>query len=112
MLRDERDYLLRMIAIAAAAAARLRQRLAGGGPADEVVQEARAAQVELLGKDATLLRMLDPVSAVHALADPKRLEPWAALMRVEADALRAAGRDAEAAVLEAKAAHLVQKSAE
>jgi hypothetical protein len=110
MLRDERDYILRMIAAAAAAVARLREKLVGGGSPDEVVQEARAAQTELLGggRDAALLRLLDPRSAVHTLGDPQRLEQWRDLLRVEAEALRAAGRHAEAIALEARIAAMSQ----
>lgn len=106
MLRDERDYILRLIAAAAAAVARLRSRLAGGGSPDEIVQEARVAVGELLGKDAQLLRMLDPSSAVHALGDPDRLKQWVQLLGVEAAAQRAAGREPEAVALEARASGL------
>jgi hypothetical protein len=84
MLRDRRDYLLRMIEQAAAAAARLRQRLLGGDPVEEVVREARAAQIELLGKDAAMLAMLDGRSAAHVLGDRERLIQWAELLRVAA----------------------------
>lgn len=104
MLRDERDYLLRMIAAAAAMAARLRERLRDGAPAAQVAGEARAAQTELLGRDATLLMMLDPRSAAQTLGDDKRLAQWIALMTVEAEALRAAGRDQDAVALEERAA--------
>jgi hypothetical protein len=103
MLRDQRDYLLRMIAQAAAAIARLREMLTGGTAAEEIVRQAQAAQTELLGKDAMLLRMLDPKSAAHALGDPKRQEQWKALLLIEAEALRRIGRVAEAEALESKA---------
>ncbi|MEX2177506.1 MAG: hypothetical protein WD801_02270 [Gemmatimonadaceae bacterium] len=106
MLRDQQDYLMRMIAIAAAAVARLRARLLEGDAPDEIVQEARAAQGELLGKDAGMLRMLDPSSAAHVLGDKLRLEQWAELLRVEAEAQRRAGREAEAQSLETRAASL------
>ncbi len=109
MQRDERDYLLRMIAIAAAAVARLRERLRGGAQASEVIKEAQAAQGQLLGKDAALLRALDPASAVHALGDKERLAVWAELLRVEAEAERAAGRIAEADALERRANALSKK---
>jgi hypothetical protein len=103
MLQDQRDYILRLIAAAAAAVAALRSRLAGGGSPDEIVREAQAAQGELLGKDAQLLRMLDPTSAAHTLGDKARLREWAALLRVEAAAHRSAGRETQAAALEARA---------
>lgn len=103
MLRREQDYILRMIAAAAAAVARLRERLTGGAQPDEIVQESRAAQTELLGKDALILPALDPASAARLLADKKRLELWADLLRVEADAHRKAGRADEASALERRA---------
>lgn len=105
MLRDERDYILRMIAAAAAAVARLRQRLTGGGAgsAAEVVHAARAAQTELLGKDASLLRAVDPASAAQMLGGVERLPAWVELLKLEADALRADGKTAEADALEQRA---------
>ncbi len=104
MLRQERDYILRMIAAAAAAVARLRERLVGGAQPDEIMQAARAAQGDLLGKDALLLRALDPASAAHALGDRDLVAAWADLLRVEAEALRSAGRDDEAIALEERVA--------
>lgn len=103
MLRREQDYILRMIAAAAAAVARLRERLVGGAQPDEIVRESRAAQTEVLGKDAGILRPLDPASAVQLLADKKRLEVWADLLRVEAEAHRKAGRVDDAVALERRA---------
>ena len=106
MLRDQRDHILRMIAQAAAAIARLREMLTGGTATEEIVRQAQAAQTELLGKDAMLLRMLDPKSAAHALGDAKRQEQWKELLLIEAEALRRAGRVAEAEALEGKAGQL------
>jgi hypothetical protein len=104
VLRDERDYLLRMIAVAAAAVARLRARLRDGGSVDDILTEARSAQSELLGRDATLLRMLDPRSAAQNLGDGQRLAQWIELLGVEADALRAGGRDQDALAIESRIA--------
>lgn len=103
-VRDEQDYLLRMIAAAAAIVARLRGKLTGvgGGTAAEVIQEARKAQSELLGKDFMLLRAMDPPTAARLLG-PDRLPAWADLLLVEAQALRADGHGAEATALEARA---------
>lgn len=107
MLRSEREYMLRMIAAAAAMVARLRERLAACSVvADEVLKDARAAQEELLGRDAGLLRALDPASAAQLIASTAFLEAWADLMRVEADALRAAGRQEEAAAVDARVQQL------
>ncbi|MEX2154477.1 MAG: hypothetical protein WD825_14140 [Gemmatimonadaceae bacterium] len=38
MLRQERDYILRMIAVAATAVARLRERLIGSAQPEEIVE--------------------------------------------------------------------------
>ena len=109
MLRYERDYMMRMIAAAAAIVARLRSRLLGGAAPDEIVKEARAAQVELLGPEASLLRALDPASAAHAIGDPERLSAWADLLRVEAEALRAAGDARGAEAIEQRADQLSRR---
>ncbi|HKG95297.1 MAG TPA: hypothetical protein VKA84_25485 [Gemmatimonadaceae bacterium] len=109
MQRDERDYILRLLAAAAAALGRLRERLAANAQPAEVIREARAAQGELLGRDAMLLQALDPASAA-ALLDPKRVALWAELLRVEAAAHRQAGQEREAAALEARAAALDRRS--
>ena len=110
MLRDEHDLILRTIAVAAAAMARLRQRLSGGAPPEEVVAEARTAQGELLGKDAPLLRMLDPASVVHTIRDPERLNAWADLLRVESEALTKLG-DSVAAVQTLQRANALTQAA-
>lgn len=91
MLRYERDYIMRMIAAAAAAVARLRERLNSGAAPDEIVREARVAQSALLGNEAVLLRALDASSAAHTIGDPERLAAWADLLRLEAEALEKAG---------------------
>jgi hypothetical protein len=106
MLRYERDYIMRMIAAAAAAVARLRERLSGGHAPDEVAQEARAAQTALLGQEAALLRALDPASAAHAIGDRERLMAWADLLLVEAEGQRRAGDEKGAEVVERKALSL------
>jgi hypothetical protein len=109
-IRSERDYILRLIAAAAAAMNRLRGRLAEGEPPLRIVQEARARQGELLGKDAQLLAALDPASAARLVGDKDRVAAWAGLLRVEADALRAEGKNAEADTVERRADALAAAS--
>ena len=106
MLRSEKDYIMRMIAAAAAAVARLRERLTGGAQPDEVIAEARAAQGELLGPEVALLRALDPASAAHAIGDEDRLRAWTDLLLIEAEAHRKAGRDGEADAIVKRASAL------
>ena len=102
-IRDERDYILRMIAVAAAAVARLRKLLMGEGSAEQIAREARSEQDKLLGRDANLLNALDAASAATFMANKDVLQVWVELIRVEADALRAAGKTAEADAREARA---------
>jgi hypothetical protein len=102
-IRDERDYILKMIAVAAAAVARLRKLLTQGASAEEIAREARGEQDRLLGRDANLLNALDAASAATFMANKEVLKAWVELIHVEADALRAAGRTAEADARESRA---------
>jgi hypothetical protein len=102
-IRDERDYILRMIAVAAAAVARLRKLLTGEGSASEIAREARSEQDKLLGKDANLLNALDAASAASFMANKETLAVWADLVQLEADALRAAGETERADARERRA---------
>ena len=105
-IRDERDYILRMIAVAAAAVGRLRGLLTGGGNPKDIAREAKTEQDKLLGKDANLLNALDAATAASFLANRDVLRVWVELIRVEADALRAAGETAEADARESRAREL------
>lgn len=96
MLRSERDYIMRMIALAAAAVARLREKLAAGARPADIVGEVRSAQSQLLGKDLAIYRALDGASAAQLIGDKETARAWADLLKLEADALRADGEDAEA----------------
>ena len=102
MLREEKDYLLRLINQASIAMARLRERLVGGTNPGEIVQAARDAQGELLGRNYTMLRALDPASAMHVVGDRATLRAWAELLQLEADALREAGQTVEASALDTR----------
>ncbi len=90
------DYLLRMIQQAAAALRRLRERLARGDSAEEIVADAQTATSELLGPRGELFERLDPHSAAQLLRDPERVRLWADLLAVRADALAAVGKGQEA----------------
>ena len=97
------DYLVRMIAQAAAAIRRLRERLAGGGSADEVVRDAGAAIGELLGPQRPMLDLLDPRSATSLLGNDERVGHWIAFIRLQADAERLSGSESRAMQLERRA---------
>ena len=96
MLRSERDYIMRMIALAAAAVARLREKLATGAKPADVVNEVRDAQGQLLGKDLAIYRALDGASAARLIGDKETMRAWADLLELEAEALAADGDSEEA----------------
>ena len=100
------DYLLRMITQAAAALRRLRERLVGGGSAEDVVRDAGAAIGELLGPQRSTLELLDPKSATMLLGNDERVPHWIALMRLQAEAARQSGADERALRLEQRAGAL------
>ncbi len=106
MLRSERDYLMRMIALAAAAVARLRERLRAGARPAEIVGEVRSAQSQLLGKDLAIYRALDGASAASLIGDKETMRAWADLLELEAEALHADGESAEATRIESIVAAL------
>lgn len=109
MLTERRDYLLRLIQQAGAAARRLRELLTGVGvDAGEVSREADQAISALLGggPQAQLLERVDPDTAVRLVGDKERLRVWIDLLRVQAKALHAAGSDGQAHGVEARAAAL------
>jgi hypothetical protein len=108
MSSQREDYLIRLLTQAAAALRRLRERLAGGAAAGEIVREAEAAEGELLGRDAVMLRALDPATAAGLLGDPRRAALWGELLLVEATAQRQLGQAERAAALEARAKVLLR----
>lgn len=100
------DYLLRQLALVAEALRRLRARLGGGASAEEVMPALRAAEGELLGARAPLLRALDPATAAGLLGSPEAVRLWSELLRLEAEAHRQAGAVAAAEAATARAAAL------
>ena len=106
MPSQREDYLLRLLRQAAEALRRLREALSGEASPAEIDREADAAIGELLGPRYQLLSSLDPVSAASLVADPRRIELWAGLIRVQAEARRASGDETGAATLESRASAL------
>ena len=103
MPSQREDYLLRLLRQAAEALRRLREALNGEGSAAEVEKEADAAIGELLGPRHGLLSSLDPFSAASLVADPRRVELWANLIRVQAAARRQLSDETGATALERRA---------
>ena len=97
------DYLMRLIQQVAATLRRLRGRVKDGAPPDETVRDASAAIGELLGPQRSLMEMLDAKSASALAGDYERLELWVQLIRLQADAARAAHDVARADKLSARA---------
>lgn len=103
MPSQREDYLLRLLRQAAEALRRLREALQGEASPDEVERQADAAIGELLGPRYGLLSSLDPVSAASLVADPRRIELWVNLIRVQAVARRRSGDETGATTLEKRA---------
>lgn len=99
---------MRMIALAAAAVARLREKLAAGARPAEIIGEVRTAQSQLLGRDLAIYRALDGASAAQLIGDKETMSAWADLLELEAEALRMDGEHAEADRLDALVAALRQ----
>lgn len=103
MPSQREDYLLRLLREAAEALGRLREALAGEASAEEIARDADAAIAELLGPRYQLLSSLDAGSAAALVADPRRMELWVGLIRVQAAARRKGGDEAGAIALERRA---------
>lgn len=100
----QRDYVLRLLEVAAAALRRLRELLGAGTAEPEViVEEARAAQAALFGDTWPLLQRVDAATATALIRDPRQLALWADLLRAEADASRCAGDTERADYLDTRA---------
>lgn len=97
------DYLMRLLTQAAAALRRLRERLADGGAAEDVIRDASAAISALLGPQRPLLERLDPASAAQIAGSPDTVRAWSGLLMLQADGEDALGHQAAAQRLRARA---------
>ena len=102
------DYLLRLLHQVAEMLRQLRARLGGGAAAAELLPAIRAAEGELLGPRAALLRSLDARTAAHLVGGSEAAQLWAELLRLEAAVLRQDGDEERARQAEARAAALEQ----
>ncbi|MGH7695655.1 MAG: hypothetical protein ACRENH_11780 [Gemmatimonadaceae bacterium] len=99
MLTERRDYILRLIQQAGAAARRLREQLIGeADSATEVASEADQEISTLLGGAAMapLIERVDAVTAVQLIGDKERIRAWIELLAVRAQAFVVSGDDANA----------------
>lgn len=103
MSSQREDYLLRLIRQVAEALRRLREALTAEAAPVEIERDAAAAISELLGPRHGLLSSLDPVSAASLIADPRRVELWASLIRVQGAARRRLGDEDGAQALDRRA---------
>jgi hypothetical protein len=109
----QEDYLLRIIRQAAELLRQLRRRLLGGEASAETIRQDAAAAIDLLlGSQAPVLGLLDPMSAVRLVGHPALVELWTALLDVEADAAEAGGDVAGAARRRARVAGLREAARE
>ena len=79
------DYFMRMIQQVAATLRRLREKLEGGAPNDEILREANTAIGVLLGTQRAMLEMLDSKSAAALVGDPDKLDLWVALLKLQSE---------------------------
>lgn len=103
MPSQREDHLLRQLRQAAEALRRLREMLTGEASAESIDRQADEAIGELLGPRYQLLSSLDAMSAASLVADPRRIELWSDLIRVQADARRKSGDESGALLLERRA---------
>jgi hypothetical protein len=80
--------------------------LEGEASPEAVDRQADEAIGELLGPRYQLLSSLDAMSAASLVADPRRIELWSDLIRVQATARRKSGDEAGARLLERRADEL------
>ena len=114
MLTERRDYLLRLIQQASAAARRIRELLSGEGTeATDLVQEADQEISALLGggSQAQLLERVDADTAVRLVGDAERIRVWIDLLRAQAEALTKSGDGAQAQRVHERAAALGSSAA-
>jgi hypothetical protein len=108
MPSQREDYLLTLLRQAAESLGRLREALTGETSPSVIEREADAAIGELLGPRYNLLSALDAGSAAALIADRRRVDLWANLIRVQAAARRRLGDGNGASVLEQRADSLDQ----
>ncbi len=102
------DYIQRQISMLAEAIRRLRGMMGSGAAIEEIVTGVRAAESDLLGTKAPIVRVLDAATAARLVNSPEAVRQWVKLLGVEAEAYRQAGAVAEAGVVEGRAAELIR----
>jgi hypothetical protein len=107
------DSLMRLLAQAAAALRRARERLLGASETEALAieREAGAAIGALFGPQAMLLQAIDVPSAVRLAGGGEKVATWTALLRTQAEARRVGGDDAGAGRLEARATAVEREAA-
>ena len=104
-------YIQRQISMLAEAMLKLRGMMGAGAPIEEIIAGIRSAEADLLGPQAPVVRMLDPVTAARLVNSPEAVRQWVKLLGVEAEAYRQAGAMAEAAAIDERAAGLDRAAA-
>ena len=114
MLTERRDYLLRLIQQASAAARRIRELLTGeGAEATDLALEADQEISALLGggSQAQLLERVDADTAVRLVGDAERIRAWIDLLQAQAEALTKSGDGVQAQRVQDRAAALESAAA-
>lgn len=107
---QQKDFILRLMEQLASELRELRAALLDQGAAEapRVVDQAVAAQAQLLGDVEPVLRSVDPATAASLIADTRRLRLWAELMRVEADGRELTGERDASEVLRRRSTALLE----
>lgn len=108
----QRDYILRLIESIAAVVRRLREQLMGGAAPEVIIEGSRTAQGELFGQTWSIVQRVDVNTVLALIQDTRQLALYAELLRLEADARRAASDVAGAEQLDVRAATIEAKVAE
>jgi hypothetical protein len=114
VLTERRDYLLRLIQQASAAARRIRELLTGeGAEATDLVRDADQEISALLGggSQAQLLERVDADTAVRLVGDAERIRAWIDLLQAQAEALTKSGAGAQAQRVQDRATALESAAA-
>lgn len=104
---EQEDYLIRIIKQAAEAIRRLRGKLTESAAAiPAILVEGNVAVEQLLGTQADVLSRLDAETAVRLVGNSRRVQLWADLVELEADARDIGGDATVAATKRARAVAL------
>ena len=109
MLREQNDYVLRLIEESGIALRRLLQRVdLGTASTEEILQETQTAQATLLGPHAKIIPHVDADTAIMLINNPHKVDLLIDFLRIEANASMNNGQEDRARELESRVEALEQ----